>query len=72
MALHRWPGNIRELANLVERLTILGHDPVEEADVHQVLPLRREPVAAGAEPRNIPPLSEALDEYERRDRRFGG
>jgi two-component system nitrogen regulation response regulator NtrX len=65
MALHRWPGNIRELANLVERLTILGHDPVEEADVHHVLPLRREPVAAGAEPRNIPPLSEALDEYER-------
>ena len=28
-----WPGNIRELRNVVERLLILGGDPVSEADV---------------------------------------
>ena len=28
-----WPGNIRELRNVVERLLILGGNPVSEADV---------------------------------------
>lgn len=28
-----WPGNIRELSNVVERLLILGGDPVSEQDV---------------------------------------
>ena len=65
MATHRWPGNIRELANLVERLTILGRDPVDEEDVRQMLPVKRDaPVAArdGASPL---PLTDALDDYER-------
>ena len=30
-----WPGNIRELRNVVERLLILGGDPVTEADVEE-------------------------------------
>ena len=64
LATHRWPGNIRELANLVERLTILGRDPVEEEDVRQVLPAPRavQPADPGAP---LPPLSDALDDYER-------
>ncbi|MEO8295749.1 MAG: sigma-54 dependent transcriptional regulator [Gemmatimonadota bacterium] len=64
MATHRWQGNIRELANIVERLAILGHDPVEEEDVRQMLPVRRDlpvSIAEGA----MPPLSDALDDYER-------
>jgi DNA-binding NtrC family response regulator len=67
---YRWPGNIRELANIVERLSILhGGGTVEPADVSAVLP-----VSAGGGDRDarLPdptaldrPLGEALDEYER-------
>jgi two-component system, NtrC family, nitrogen regulation response regulator NtrX len=39
---YRWPGNVRELKNLVERLLIMGHDPIELSDlpdyVHPVRP----------------------------------
>lgn len=40
LAQYRWPGNIRELANIVERLAILhaGAD-VDERDVRSVLPM---------------------------------
>ena len=40
LAAHRWPGNIRELANIVERLSILhaGSD-VDQRHVRAVLPL---------------------------------
>lgn len=39
---YRWPGNIRELANVVERLAILhAGDEVTRADVQQVLPETR-------------------------------
>ena len=30
---YRWPGNVRELKNVVERLVILGHDPIEVGDL---------------------------------------
>ena len=65
MATHRWPGNIRELANLVERLAILGRDPVEEDDVRQMLPVRRDAPAAVLDGGALPPLTDALDDYER-------
>ena len=38
MAAHQWPGNIRELANIVERLTIVGGREIDAAIVRQVLP----------------------------------
>ena len=65
LATHRWPGNIRELANLVERLTILGRDPVEEEDVRHMLPVRREVPATNHDGGSNLPLTDALDDYER-------
>jgi two-component system nitrogen regulation response regulator NtrX len=70
LARHRWPGNIRELANIVERLAILhpGRE-VTSADIRDVLPAA---VGRLAEPVPLPnagalelPLTDTLDEYER-------
>jgi DNA-binding NtrC family response regulator len=67
---YAWPGNIRELANIVERLSIvLAGRAVAESDVAAVLPVDR-----GPRVRNTPlpdpvslehSLSDTLDEYER-------
>jgi DNA-binding NtrC family response regulator len=38
LSAYHWPGNIRELANIVERLTILGRGEIDAAAVRQVLP----------------------------------
>jgi two-component system nitrogen regulation response regulator NtrX len=35
---YAWPGNIRELRNVVERLLLLAGDEVSAEDVHQALP----------------------------------
>jgi two-component system, NtrC family, nitrogen regulation response regulator NtrX len=67
LASYSWPGNIRELANLVERLSILSGPLVEAAAVRQVLrgPSAAHP-AAGFPPVQLGrPLNEALDEFER-------
>ncbi len=53
LARHPWPGNIRELANLVERLVLLAEVPlVSEAAVHRLLhdgsPTLPQAVAAAA------------------------
>ena len=70
LARHRWPGNIRELANIVERLAILhpGHQ-VSAEDVREVLPVAP---PRFAEPATLPnatgletSLTETLDDYER-------
>lgn len=37
MAKHSWPGNIRELRNVVERLVIMGGDSITEQDVRKYL-----------------------------------
>jgi len=64
---YTWPGNIRELANLVERLTILSGAEVEVSAVRQVL--RVNPNSTVANSPAVAPvsrsLSEALEEYER-------
>lgn len=67
---HAWPGNIRELANIVERLAIVNAGRVvTEADVAAVLPVER---AGRARTTPLPDpssldhsLSDTLDEYER-------
>ncbi|MGB6869334.1 MAG: sigma-54 dependent transcriptional regulator [Acidobacteriaceae bacterium] len=48
-----WPGNIRELRNIVERLLLLAGDRVDEATVELALP------QAGAIPENAPPGTSA-------------
>jgi two-component system nitrogen regulation response regulator NtrX len=70
LARYRWPGNIRELANIVERLAILHAGcAIDAAAVRSVLPITRDtpPEAAPLpDPATLErPLSDTLDEYER-------
>jgi two-component system nitrogen regulation response regulator NtrX len=69
LARYRWPGNIRELANVVERIAILhaGFDVTEDA-VRSILPGER----AASRPEVLPDpnaldqsLTQTLDDYER-------
>jgi two-component system nitrogen regulation response regulator NtrX len=68
---YSWPGNIRELANLVERLAILGGETISTEDVRMVLPEGRPGGSAtrrlgeGKPDGDDRPLTEALDDYER-------
>ena len=66
LSAYPWPGNIRELANLVERLTILSGPVIEGSAVRQVL---RAGAASGSltAPSTLlgRSLTEALDEFER-------
>ncbi len=69
---HDWPGTVRELRNLVQRLLILGSgDQVELDEVEVALgnamvtrPVRTEPVAHDAIDFNLP-LREAREQFER-------
>lgn len=65
---HTWPGNIRELANLVERLTILGTGPVSAAEVEPMLSSVASTAAtpAARASGSAQSLSAALERYERR------
>jgi two-component system nitrogen regulation response regulator NtrX len=67
LASYSWPGNIRELANLVERLSILSGPVVDSPAVRQVVrgptPLPMSAGLSSVQPGR--PLNEALDEFER-------
>ncbi|MFN0168040.1 MAG: sigma-54-dependent transcriptional regulator [Bryobacteraceae bacterium] len=57
-----WPGNIRELRNVVERLMLLAEDEVTPAHVEQALPrLSRN----AAPPPSTGTLAERVESYER-------
>lgn len=64
---HPWPGNIRELRNVVQRLLILGNGPTVEADEvdlalgHSIRPA----TASGGLPGLDLPLKEAREQFER-------
>jgi len=62
-----WPGNIRELKNLVQRLLILGSgDEIELAEVERAISVQPPPAAGGAAP-ELPfdlPLREARERFE--------
>src|SRR5207244_11006819 len=69
LAAYSWPGNARELANIVERLAIVAtSDLIAAADVARVLPNGGGVVAtaqAGEVPWRDIALSEPLDQSER-------
>jgi len=64
---YNWPGNIRELKNLVQRLLILGND--EEIGLEEVeSAISSTPAARSKEVSSIPldlPLREAREQFER-------
>jgi two-component system nitrogen regulation response regulator NtrX len=69
LARYRWPGNIRELANIVERLAILhGGGDVDVRDLQSVLPVEgggRAEVATADPSALDSSLSDTLDAHER-------
>jgi two-component system nitrogen regulation response regulator NtrX len=73
LSAYHWPGNIRELANIVERLAIVGGREIDAAMVRQVLPRTPAPggpvapAAAGVSDNDgfDRSLSNLLDDYER-------
>ena len=66
---HSWPGNIRELRNLIQQLLVLGsEDEVSVAEVEEAL--RQSPTTQAAEEPARPPLfhlplREAREHFER-------
>lgn len=53
---HDWPGNIRELGNLIERLVLLADHPlVTAAALERFMPAAWAPLAAAPEPTQPPP-----------------
>jgi two-component system nitrogen regulation response regulator NtrX len=74
---HGWPGNVRQLRNIVERLLILASDDVTEAVTADLLPTD---LGAGAKNGDLVislPLREAREIFERdylmaQINRFGG
>jgi two-component system nitrogen regulation response regulator NtrX len=67
---HPWPGNIRELGNLIERLTIIGQGPVTRIELDPMLGSARSArLTTPSGERPLTPLSAsigaALEAYER-------
>jgi DNA-binding NtrC family response regulator len=65
---HQWPGNIRELKNLVQRLLILGNGPVISAEEVEAAMSTTQLPAMAAEASSLPmdmPLREAREHFEK-------
>lgn len=63
---YEWPGNIRELKNLVQRLLILGSgEDIDVREVDAALGLQSEPIPPEAVPGFDRPLREARELYEK-------
>jgi two-component system, NtrC family, nitrogen regulation response regulator NtrX len=69
LARHGWPGNIRELANIIERLAILhAGAEVDEAQIRSVLVGDARPAGAprpAYDDDDTRPLADRLDDHER-------
>jgi len=65
---YNWPGNIRELRNVVERLVLLaGEGPVSATEVRLVLPVSDDGSSAGSVPSPLGTgtLAERTEQFER-------
>jgi two-component system, NtrC family, nitrogen regulation response regulator NtrX len=63
---YAWPGNIRELRNVVERLVLLaGESPVSAADVRLVLPVSDDGSVSAGAPVGTGTLAERTEQFER-------
>lgn len=68
---HDWPGNIRELRNVVERAVVLGGDETIDADDLNIAsqqrpePITIDPIVPSATVTETPRASRTLDELER-------
>jgi len=67
LAMYKWPGNIRELRNIVERLLLLAEHAVDGNAVRQTLPSSagKERIAAGAPSDSTGPLADRVLAFER-------
>lgn len=64
LAGYAWPGNIRELRNVLEKTSMLSERPrLEAADISAVLPAR--PVLAAQQPKMARSLAQAVADAER-------
>lgn len=67
MRSYAWRGNVRELANIVERVAILSNDSdVRVGDIAAVLPVPREVAATASVAGEDRSLTDTLDDLERR------
>jgi Nif-specific regulatory protein len=68
LAAHDWPGNIRELGNVIERLVLLAEHPtVTAADLARFLPAAPPPAVAAQAPPPTAAASPIVRDYLRRD-----
>lgn len=72
LLLYKYPGNIRELKNIIERLVIISQkDKIDSYDVKRVIRLghvsdKKESTISEKEPVEIIPLRQGIEEYEKR------
>lgn len=65
LKLYQWPGNIRELENLLERLVIIGDETrITSSQISKILTVPEQAVSAGAEVSGLG-LKELMENYER-------
>lgn len=72
---YNWPGNIRQLKNIIQRLVLTSDEEIKEHHIRTTLDLDPEKVLAGAEavlsqPADIRPLREVEAEFRRKYFKF--
>jgi len=63
---HTWPGNLKELKNLIQRLLILGHDEVSDEEVKELLNKSQNTLSASEVVDTNEPLKVAKEQFEAR------